>query len=272
MPQAGLAAWRRERLAGHAASTCTPRSAILVVGLHPGARRRPAEPRTRLLQYACAWGSRPSAESRLARVTWISPGQRLDWKKSGVPQRRQKLRAPAAEDWYLDTRSSPASRLSASSRSPPGDEPAPAHGDTWSSGSARPTVAPGEAIAHAAAQAAAGPDGLRPAGAGVSCDVSVTPRDVLNCQGSVSSRSSGNSRLRSTSGATRCIRRPPAEYAADPRVSACSRARRARRCGVRVLHRPDEPARADTVTCSEVALLWGTSWRASCTDSCEPYQ
>ena len=32
------------------------------------------------------------------------------------------------------------------------------------------------------------------------------------------------------------------------------------------------PASAETVTCREVALLCGASWRASCTESCEPYQ
>ena len=32
------------------------------------------------------------------------------------------------------------------------------------------------------------------------------------------------------------------------------------------------PAIADTVTCSEVALLCGASWRASWMESCEPYQ
>jgi hypothetical protein len=32
-------------------------------------------------------------------VTWTSPGQWLDWKKSGEPQRLQKLRVAAAEDW-----------------------------------------------------------------------------------------------------------------------------------------------------------------------------
>ncbi len=57
----------------------------------------PIQP-ARLFQYACAAGSSPAAESRLASVTWISPGQRLDWKKSGEPQRLQKLRVAATED------------------------------------------------------------------------------------------------------------------------------------------------------------------------------
>jgi len=57
----------------------------------------PSQP-ARLFQYAWAAGSSPAVESRLASVTWISPGQRLDWKKSGEPQRLQKLRTALAED------------------------------------------------------------------------------------------------------------------------------------------------------------------------------
>jgi len=44
-----------------------------------------------------------------AFVTWISPGQRLDWKNNGDPQRVQKLRVAAAEDWKRPIRSAPVS-------------------------------------------------------------------------------------------------------------------------------------------------------------------
>ena len=150
----------------------------------------PIQP-ARLFQYACAAGSSPAAESRLASVTWISPGQRLDWKKSGEPQRLQKLRVGLDRGLVarerLGTGLQHEARLA---RPDPGDEAgtlgAPAH-RTVAMGD--PERRQTDAVAHRAAEAAA-----------LDAPVGHTTRTFLNCQGSVSSRSSWNIRLRSTSG------------------------------------------------------------------------
>ena len=158
---------------------------------------------TRLAQYACACGSRPSAESRLASVTWISPGQRLGLEEERGPAaaaeaaRGRRGRFVAGEQ--VSARDETQRILGEAG---PGDEPGalrpPAHRAVAMRDPQRHRP---DAVPHPAAQAAPGSSTRRDGRGGrESRLVRHITRTFLNCQGSVSSRSSGNSRLRSTSG------------------------------------------------------------------------
>ena len=129
--------------------------------------------------------------SRLARVTCISPGQRLDWKNSGEPQRPQKLRVAAGEELEAAAAPRPRTRARSGLAAVPTQvtKAAPCarrHIEQWQC--ATQSGGQADAVAHRAAEAAARPQ--RSPAAGETPDercarVAHTTRTFLNCQGSV---------------------------------------------------------------------------------------